>query len=61
MKSTVNISLRVPTEQARILKRAARIRGLALATFVREAAFDVAAEIAMRDVQPKEAAQRVAP
>jgi len=45
MNSTVNIHLRVPLEQARILKRAARREGKKLATFVRDAAVKVAAEI----------------
>lgn len=59
MKPTINVSLRVPIEQARLMRKAARIRGQPLATFVRQAAFDVAAEIALRDVQPTEAPQRV--
>lgn len=38
MNSTVNVHLRVPLKDARLLKRAAKLEGKALATYVREAA-----------------------
>ncbi len=42
MKATVNVSLRIPTTQAQLLKRAARARGVALATYIREMAIQAA-------------------
>lgn len=44
MNSTVNVHLRVPLEQARLLKRAAKLDGKKLATYVRDAAVEVARE-----------------
>ena len=44
MQTTVNISLRVPTAEAKILTRAAKRLKQPLATFVREAAVRVAKE-----------------
>ena len=44
MRTTVNISLRVPTAEAKILTRAAKRLKQPLATFVREASIRVAKE-----------------
>lgn len=38
MKATVNVSVRIPAAQAALIKRAAKARGLKLASWIREAA-----------------------
>jgi uncharacterized protein (DUF1778 family) len=60
MQTTANISLRIPSDQARLLKRVAKRHGVKLATFVREAALRVAAECDVRDNQLEDAAKTVA-
>lgn len=42
MKATINVSLRIPTAQARLLRRAAEARGMKLATYIRDVAFAAA-------------------
>ena len=49
MKATVAIHIRVPPEQVRLMKRAARMENKKLATFVRDAALACAAERVVRD------------
>lgn len=39
MSATVTVSVRIPLEQHRAIKRAAKAAGLKIATFVREGAF----------------------
>lgn len=46
MKATVNVSVRIPAAQAALIKRAAKARGLKLATYIRDMAIR-AAEQAM--------------
>lgn len=51
MTATQTIQIRVPVEQAKLLRRAARVRGIKLATFVREASVASAAEVVLRGSQ----------
>ena len=55
MNASVSIQVRLPVAQARLLKRAARLLGKKLATYVRDAAVEVATEDVARnaEVEPK--------
>jgi uncharacterized protein (DUF1778 family) len=42
MGATITVSVRIPLAQAKVIKRAAKAKGLKLATYIREAAFHTA-------------------
>lgn len=50
MKASVSIQVRVPHEQARLIKRAAKAQGKKLAAYVRDAALERASADAERSI-----------
>lgn len=44
MKATINVSLRIPDDQAKVIQKEAKRQGLPLATFIRNVAYMAALE-----------------